>query len=226
MDTIAEFASMTRMSISKHIKHLEQKKFIIVNKPLHYTHGQTNTYSLNIELIMSFSVDKSRIKLLPDIQVAHKSDTRLTQVAYKSQHGHVKDLYATYNEVEETRGKKEERKGARKKRVPLSDSFLPNDRLDNLIAETSAKSGLSPDQLLTKFRNLQRSKEGLSADWDGEYENFLITEKPQHFSTTSGEIKNTLLFYGAGHPDFDRNKAFEEKWLKQQAIRKHDQKLN
>jgi hypothetical protein len=216
MDIIAEFACVSRWTISRHIKTLEDKKFISIVKPNHYTHDETNHYSLNIDLILSFSVDKSRSKLLHDPKVALQSATQYTQVALQVAPSRVADCNALYNEVEEKRRKKEERKRAREKRVPLSDYFLPNEKLNALIRETSTKSGKSPETLLAKFKNIQKSKDGTSADWNAEYENYLHNEKPQGYVTGvrgqgNTEIKSTVQFYGVGHPDYERDKEIRER---------------
>lgn len=62
-------------------------------------------------------------------------------------------------------------------RVPLSLDWIPNKKNQTQAVEVAAKVGKGYEQLLTKFKNLQISKESTSAYWDGEFENFLINER-------------------------------------------------
>lgn len=111
--------------------------------------------------------------------------------------------------------KEVKREKRRKKRVPLPENFIPDEKRLILLQETSLKSGLTSEQLLTKFRNIKNSKEVFSADWHGELENFLINEKPAVFKniikTTKkdsdlfkNENKSTVKFWEKGNPDYDR----------------------
>jgi hypothetical protein len=65
-----------------------------------------------------------------------------------------------------------------KKRAPLPENFLPNEANQRLLKEVSSKTGLTDGQLLAKFKNLQKSKQNLSADWNASLETFLINERP------------------------------------------------
>lgn len=86
---------------------------------------------------------------------------------------------------------KEERKRA-KKRAPLPPNFEPNKILQVKAQEISKKVGLSPHELRTKFINLQRSKDKISADWDAEFDNFLITERPSNWKASIKPQVNEL----------------------------------
>jgi hypothetical protein len=76
-----------------------------------------------------------------------------------------------------TRYKNKEREPARKKRAPLSVDYQPHEKLNALIDKTIQRSGHPRSILLTKFRNIISSSNKQSADWDAEFENFLLNEK-------------------------------------------------
>lgn len=79
----------------------------------------------------------------------------------------------------------------------IFDDYSPSSKLNNLIQAKSASSGLSSRELFTKFRNICRSNGKRSADWDAEYENFLLREKSAgfHLSSRAHEIRSTVPFY-------------------------------
>ena len=103
---------------------------------------------------------------------------------------------------------KKEREAVRKKREPLSDNFYPNEQGQQQGHEASQKSGITFDNLLTKFKNIQQSKQKVSMDWEAEWSIFCINEKPS-FSTTSNSYKPkeenrpTIQEWAAGHPGWE-----------------------
>lgn len=65
MISLAKFCCMDKTRIRPHIKSLEKKNFIKINKPLVYGRKKTNEYSVNIELIMSFHLTLKGCKTHP-----------------------------------------------------------------------------------------------------------------------------------------------------------------
>jgi len=96
---------------------------------------------------------------------------------------------------------------ARKERLPLSESFSPNAENQKRLAEAAQASGKSPGDLLKVFRNIQISKDKLSYDWQAEFENFLINERPalklSNLATPAASPSNTIPFWGPGHPGWE-----------------------
>lgn len=93
----------------------------------------------------------------------------------------------------------------RKKRAPLSENFIPNEKMIFLLEEISIKNNISSDKLLIKFKNVQKSKDKLSADWNAELENFLINEKPnliipvKRLEPIHSEMKSTVKWFNDNH---------------------------
>jgi hypothetical protein len=125
-----------------------------------------------------------------------------------------------------------QRERAQKKRAPLPDSFLPDKRLHNFLNETANKSGRSADQLITKFKNLQKSKDGMSADWNAEFENFLLNERPMGYTGSNGhangEVKSTVkFFHDPTHPSYETFKQMkEEEKPKDEVVEKPEEYLS
>ena len=82
VDALARFSCMSVSTIKRHIKKLEQKKFISIRRPAHYTHKETNHYFLNLKLIQSYygdnftDVDKLGVPETPDMQVGYHTATQ------------------------------------------------------------------------------------------------------------------------------------------------------
>jgi hypothetical protein len=93
----------------------------------------------------------------------------------------------------------------RKKRAPLSENFIPDEKMILLLEEVSLKTNISSDKLLIKFKNVQKSKEKISADWNAELENFLINEKPnislpvKRLEPFRSELKSTVKWFNDNH---------------------------
>lgn len=71
----------------------------------------------------------------------------------------------------------------RKKREALSLDWLPNQNNFDKAKEVSIKCNKTVDQLITKFKNIKISKEATSINWDMDFENFLIDERPSSINT-------------------------------------------
>lgn len=54
---LCELTGIKRTSIKKYMKSLEQKKFITVQRPVHYQRNETNHYALNVDNIMQYFVE-------------------------------------------------------------------------------------------------------------------------------------------------------------------------
>lgn len=87
---------------------------------------------------------------------------------------------ATTNTIINTNTIKEQRESAPKnQRAPLSPDFVPNDQVIEVAKRTSSRTGLSVEDLITKFKNLYaKNSTRKEADWNAVFENFLISEKP------------------------------------------------
>ena len=81
------------------------------------------------------------------------------------------------------------RERARKKRVPFPPDFYPSERRLILAHETEQRTGTSKEVIIQKFKNVMLSKDKLSADWDSEFENFCLSERPR-----TQELKKTDYF--------------------------------
>ena len=102
------------------------------------------------------------------------------------------------------------------KKTPFPDDFIPNLENQKLVQQVSTKTGLTVAQLFSKFKNIQLSKEKESAYWDGEYENFLLRERPTLHTASvqsNSNTSSTVQFWGPGHPTWESiygNKKTEE----------------
>ena len=105
--------------------------------------------------------------------IKNEGDLRITpQVIHRSPHRGSTD--ATNNKLNNKLNKSER---AQRSRSALSPSWKPNEKNMKIAQEVASKVGKTADQLITKFRNLQLSKDATSAYWDGEFENYLINER-------------------------------------------------
>lgn len=96
---------------------------------------------------------------------------------------------------------------ARPKRAPLPLNWKPSQELQEKTRQVALKVNKSAQELITKFINLQRSKDKLSANWDAELENFLLNERPMQGMQGSSSPKPTTtpasMEWGRGHPSYD-----------------------
>jgi hypothetical protein len=89
----------------------------------------------------------------------------------------------------------------RKKRVPLSEDFKPDQEREAKAKAVSQRCNIPEDVLLSKFIAISKSTAKKSTDWQIEYELFLLREKPTIQKSTKEskshqEIKSTV-------PDFE-----------------------
>lgn len=99
---------------------------------------------------------------------------------------------------------KTDRPRALKKRAPLSDDFIPNEKLIEEAHRVSGKVGLTYEQILTKFKNKKKSQGLLSQDWNAEFENWLISERPSNIKNLDSfkkvnEIRSTVPWFNDNH---------------------------
>lgn len=113
--------------------------------------------------------------------------------------------------------KEKEKRATRQKRSPLPPHFMPSEKLLVLTTQTAENVGLTHAQLLTKFQNLMRSKGKQSADWQAEYENFLITERPSFNHNekvvnikSKDSTTSSAKEYGPGHPHWEAFRKMEQ----------------
>lgn len=56
-EKLSELTGIGRSSIKKYMKSLEQKKFISIQRPVHYQRKETNHYALNVDNIMQYFIE-------------------------------------------------------------------------------------------------------------------------------------------------------------------------
>jgi hypothetical protein len=66
----------------------------------------------------------------------------------------------------------------RKKRESLSENFKPDQERQAKEKAVSERCGISTEDLRNKFRTIEKRNDKKSADWQVEYELFLLREKP------------------------------------------------
>jgi hypothetical protein len=111
------------------------------------------------------------------------------------------------------KGFNKSRESTRKKRASLSADFLPSKANADLLLQTASKTRSTPEFLMKKFKNCQRSTGKVSADWDAELENFLLNERPSlqlTKSSVTNEVKSTLQ-YIAPAPRKESDREFARK---------------
>lgn len=196
--TLSKELKRSRRSIMRYLKVLEEKQLINIDKKL----GYSNHYELSTTSVNCVTGD---VSVTSDNAVTGLVTTEVTT----SDRGVTQSI--------KINNKKEIIERARKARAALSDSFFPDEKINSLWIETASKSGKNKEQLLTKFKNLQKSKEGMSADWNAEFENFLINEKPVGYVNGKGngngnsDIKSTVKFFNdPDHPSYAELKRIQE----------------
>ncbi len=201
-ETLANELNTSRRYMRARLLYLEKIGLLSVeniNKKNHY------------KLAFLSTIDDLQIpqkENIEDLQILHNEKSEDLQIPqqriYRSSYRGSTD--ATINKVNNKLRTKRERE-------PLSPSFSPNDENLALAREVSGKTNLSPAQLFTKFKNLQLSKQNTSAYWDGEYQNFLMNEKPSGWLVPqsgsrqqlvpSNEVRSTVPEWGIGHPSWE-----------------------
>ena len=169
--TRPDVARECRLQISqftRRAKKLESQKLITVRRT-----GKANAYGITLPKIegKQWCLDRYSSTHQP---VDKKSDEYSSTYQMSTR---VPNRWVPEYPHKETINKQKKTERARTKRAPLSPSWFPNDQNMITAREVSSKVGKSIDQLIAKFRNLQISKEATSADWNRNFENFLIDEK-------------------------------------------------
>lgn len=127
-----------------------------------------------------------------------KSQNAMTpQLQFRDPAAIAADIYKTNNQL-----KSRERR-LRKKRAPLSLSWFPPQSFEMKLTEVAKKSNISVDELIKKFKNLQLSTGKNSLDWNAEFENFLINERPSQKSGSQEIRAPQVPEWGPGHPSYD-----------------------
>lgn len=163
-ETLADELETSRRYMRSRLKFLEKSGLIFVEKM-----ALKNHYHLTF------------ISPLEDPQIPQEEKLEDLQIPlkriYRSPNRGSTD--ATNNKLN---NKIKNRERARAIRAPLSDSWKPNKKNQEKALDVARKVGRTSEELLTKFRNVQKSKNGTSADWNAEFNNFLINERPTGFS--------------------------------------------
>jgi hypothetical protein len=89
---------------------------------------------------------------------------------------------------------------ARKKREPLSENFKPDQDRQTIAQGVSQRCNISIDDLLIKFKAIEKKKNKTSLNWQLEFELFLAREKPTNLKTLqpskpNQEIRSTVKKY-------------------------------
>jgi hypothetical protein len=199
--SISQLAKNTGMSkrwLTYRLKELEESKFLNINRPCNQGRGMANEYTLNYSLILQF-LNKGAQNAIKDAKSASFDDNKGAESAYLNP----KRVHKTTQKGADSaphRYKQDINK--RKEREPLPDFFKPDDQRQRLSEETARRCNTSIDNLLTKFKNIQKAKDNTSADWNANYENFLISERPStsYVNHQTNEMRSTVPDYGPGHP--------------------------
>lgn len=208
---LADILGVSERQLQYLLAHLKDKKFIFIKEPKVKGRGYGNEYFLNYTLILSFENKHAQFASLEDesTQSMRPLDDKRTQKTSK------KDAQFAYprktrdiHKSRERRAREKTARPARASRLPLSENFKADEQNQKRLAEASNRSGKSQDDLLRTFRNIQKSKEKVSADWQAELETFLMNERPAGFGLVTNrlekpEVKNTVPFWGPGHPGWE-----------------------
>lgn len=92
-----------------------------------------------------------------------------------------------------------------KNRAPLSGNFYPDEKSMELLVRKASEVDLQPQDLYEKFMNVMQSTGKQSADWQAEFQNFLINERCQRIKAfpQRDEPRSTVPDWGPGHPSYD-----------------------
>ncbi len=193
-ETLADELEISIRYLRTRLKNLEKKGFLYIeniNRKSHY------------HLIFLSTIE--------DLQIPSKEKIEDPQIRSQRIHrsGHTGSTDATNNKLN---NKLNNRESTRTNRAPLSPDWQPDQKRQALAKEIAQKTGKSVEQLISKFRNLQLSKQSISAYWDGEFENFLINERtPDWFSaataTTQPQKDADKGWWGPGHPGWESANA-------------------
>lgn len=163
--TLAKELDRSDSAIQRSAKRLVQKGFIRIDP----VPGKSNNYTI---LILG---DTPSVDATPSVELPLASTLpHPPRPRYPTP-----SVDATQSDKSNNRFNNTER--ARKGRLPLSLSWKPSEKALAQATGVGTKVNKSADELITKFRNLQASKQATSANWNAEFENFLINERPTGF---------------------------------------------
>jgi hypothetical protein len=176
-ETIAKEANITRRYAIQRLLYLEELGIISINR-----RNKTNHYFLNF-------LSKEEPKLSTGTPIM--GEPQFTSHVNYSSPNRCTTVHPINNIYKENIVRE------RKERAPLTDFWSPNEKLIVLAEETAKKTNKTVDVLIKKFKNLQKSKNGTSADWNAEFENFLYNERPSNWfnAAPSNELKCTIPFF-------------------------------
>ena len=158
LQTLAKELHIHYRNVRRTLDRLKKKKLVIVD----YVPGKSSNYIL----------------MIPLTQGAHApTQVQVNETPRASTPSHPGRTRPDTQGVHAPQSDKRNNRVNKTERAPLSLAWLPNDQNLNKAREIGAKVGKSADDLITKFRNIQKSKEATSAYWDGEFENYLINER-------------------------------------------------
>jgi hypothetical protein len=202
VSSIALITGISKKYVRHNLKILDHNKIITCEHRLSKSgDSDSNLYRLDTTVLISFFAERVGAK---STQVSKKVGALSTQgECFK--HLPVGALSTPINKKGFNKGIKQE--STRNKRASLPDHFSPSKSNADLLLQIASKTRSTPEILMKKFKNLQKSKDKQSADWDAELENFLLNERPLGLVTGGKEsqdkVTSTVPAYGPGHPTYD-----------------------
>lgn len=197
---IGKRVGMSSRHVYRSLKRLEDQKIIKITRFI----GRGSQFEL---LFLSTTPDIDvigKVKHTPDIDVIGTPDICvIPPMTYVS----------PYITKEVTKINNRERK--RTKRAPLSPSWWPNEKLLTKATDVAGVSGIGVNELIKKFINLSISKEKTSAYWEGEFENFLINEKPVEWLKSN--VRGDTNVIGTPQPNRSHGKDWTQERLDREA---------
>lgn len=94
----------------------------------------------------------------------------------------------TTKERERTK-KRESIRKRKKRRLPLSDDFVPELKLEAVMQEKAKECGITTKEILDKFKSYHKAKGTTASDWQSELALFLIRERPKAKSILANNVK-------------------------------------
>jgi len=97
---------------------------------------------------------------------------------------------------ERSKIKERERKPVAIKRLPLSDSWMPDQERQELVTLSANKNQCTIDYLINKFRMVSKSTGQTSVDWQAAFALFLSRERPSlnQFDKSIPAVKSSIDF--------------------------------
>jgi Helix-turn-helix domain len=206
LQTLAKETKKTLCAVRRSVHNLQQKKILDIE----FLSGKSSNYTILIPAFLNNdtpSVDASTTNNKPLAStLVHPSRPRQ----------YTPSVDASLS-IQRNNNLSNTERGARKKLAPLPLNWLPDEKRLKHLHDTAAKAGLTAEALLTKFRNVQLTKDNTSADWQLSFENFLISERPTNLLgqfKPKQEVSSGLKFFDdPTHPnaaEFLAIKKFDE----------------